>query len=188
MTLGYSQNFPDGTPTHFKEKVLASQGLVLQKELIPEMSAEDKLALYNESGVMLMTSDPNQIVQTIGVPAFRPKLTSIRIDKHERWRPGMDIHHVYGNRTKHRNCFLVNKCVSVQRISIFDSNVVDEEAEKVDRTQSQKVIMVDGRVLPWEKCLELAINDGFNNIAQFFTWFNKDFSGRIIIWDKKLRY
>jgi hypothetical protein len=42
--------------------------------------------------------------------------------------------------------------------------------------------MVDGRVITPEKIDELARNDGFDSTDQFFCYFDKDFSGRIIHW------
>ena len=167
MTLGYKKYFPGGEPTHFKEKVLLSHEHPLGEKVDVQIDNYDHIWHTN----------------------LYPKGHSICYDVHERWRPGLDIHHVYGNLTKERNCFLVNKCVWVQRISIFEIPVVDEEEQKVDRDQPpMKVIMVNGRFMPWQKCLEIAINDGFDSLEHFFSFFNQDFSGKIIIWDKKLRY
>lgn len=47
-------------------------------------------------------------------------------------------------------------------------------------------IIVDGNPLPLDEMKAIAKNDGFDSLADFLTWFNKDFTGRIIHWtDKK---
>lgn len=48
------------------------------------------------------------------------------------------------------------------------------------------VVKVDDRSLTPLEVHTLAVNDGFDNIEQFYNWFNTNFSGKIIHWtDKK---
>lgn len=134
MTLGFQQAFADGSPTHFKEKILGDEG-------------------------------------------FLPKLHTIRIDNSDRWRADCAIQMVYGNRTKNRVQFNsdrpdLSKCISTQSFKI------------VWKKHNYK-IFVDDRQLSTQEAEVLAVNDGFNNLIHFLSFFNKDMSGKIIHWTNK---
>lgn len=113
----------------------------------------------------------------------RTKIHTIREDPHGRWNAGRHIHFATGVRTKHYNCFMESECVSVQAIQIHhyrDENV-----------KSAVDVIVDGdliyslygtAVINDERMEQLAKNDGFDSVADFFKFFNKDFQGRIIHW------
>lgn len=47
------------------------------------------------------------------------------------------------------------------------------------------VVSIDGRKLTILEIHELAVADGFDNIDQFFDWFNTDYTGKIIHWTDK---
>lgn len=49
-------------------------------------------------------------------------------------------------------------------------------------TDTQRAIIIDGRQLGLVEHLLLAKNDGFDDVYQFYKWFNKDFKGKIIHW------
>ena len=107
------------------------------------------------------------------LPGMYLKVHSIRVDNHDRWKAGRTIHHCYGNRTKQRECFLVNTCVSTQRLSInypSDGNVL---------------VIIDGRRLQWSEIGELVVNDGFSSVKEFFDWFNKTEHYTLIHWTEK---
>lgn len=89
------------------------------------------------------------------------KLHTMRDDKHNRWRPGMKIHHHIGRYKKYR-CFLVNECVSVQKVLI----VYD-----VKKTLIGLKICVDRRRLRKEEVPVFIRNDGFKSMQQFIDWF-----------------
>lgn len=116
-------------------------------------------------------------------PGFKPlilsgsKKHSIRADPHKRWKAGRTIHMATGVRTKNYNCFLVNKCVSTQTIRI-------KRHVSHSRLNGPLVhcVIVDDRAISMNDTIRLAKNDGFNNIAEFFTFFPDDFSGVIIHW------
>jgi len=97
MVLGFKQKFPDGTPTHFREKVLASLGH------------------YPEGGrPSILLKDGEEII-------IKPKYHSLRLGN--RWKAGMNIHMAYGVRTKNYQQFNkgipeLEKCVSVQKVEI----------------------------------------------------------------------
>lgn len=111
-----------------------------------------------------------------------PKLHTIREDKSNRWKAGNDIHFVINNRTPERFQFApVVKCVSVQEIEI-----------KYKHAEDLPDVFIDGCDM-WKKgqpgikeCFkeieQLAINDGFDSMLQFFLYFNTDFKGKIIHW------
>ena len=96
------------------------------------------------------------------------KITTIREDKHKRWKPGMAIHFATGVRTKNYECFLIGICQSVQEI-------------EMNWTKGVSFTFVDGKRLNSFKLQELFINDGFNDwkeVVEFFGY--NDFKGRII--------
>lgn len=114
------------------------------------------------------------------------KIHSIREDPHNRWKPGTKVHCATGVRTKHYNCFHQTECSSSQTISI-KHNV------------GQIVVIIDdvvfgeayhhglngsfGDLYEWSVCLdELAQNDGFDSVEDFFEWFSEDYEGKIIHW------
>lgn len=164
MTIGYKQKFDDGKPTHFREKILKYY--------------EDDFARTQ------FKLTPDQLIEYLPIiDTIKPKIHTIRPDVPGRWREGIKIHHCYNNRTKDRQCFFENVCTRVQPIQIIWSKEIgtDENGtqEVVGFTQT---VIVGGIVLPEAKILDLAINDGFDSIEHFFSWFKQDFSGRIIHW------
>ena len=121
------------------------------------------------------------------------KLHSIREDKTNRWKPGMIIHFTTGSRSKNYKCFAKSQCVSTQRIEIREmsqicvdncytyeeSHMFGDRSEKFLKTFK---VIVDSRELSDAEIYLLANNDGFETIHDFFRWFNKDFTGKIIHW------
>lgn len=106
-----------------------------------------------------------------------PKLHTIREDSSNRWRAGMDIHFVINNRTKNRFQFApVVNCVSIQNIEI-----------KYFKTFVYPEVIIDGKMMSYLALGDVAINDGFDSVDDFFAYFNKDFKGKIIHWTD-LRY
>lgn len=68
--------------------------------------------------------------------------------------------------------FAKGECTGVQKIHIWHDSF------------GGRYVVIDDRdeLLPDEKIKELAINDGFDTIDQFFSWFGWDFTGYIIHW------
>jgi len=103
------------------------------------------------------------------------KKHTIRIDKHNRWKPGMTMHMATGVRTKKYKQFSKKKCTGVQQIRIVHFNG--------DRWEKPFVnISVDNKLLSQIQIEILAKNDGFKDVESFFKWFNKDFTGKLIHW------
>lgn len=101
------------------------------------------------------------------------KVTTIRVDKHNRWKVGRKIHFATGVRTSNHHHFAEGECTKVEEIEIV----------KLQDWKSYSLsfrVRVDGEVLSTKRIEELAKNDGFDSVADFFKWFNKDFQGKII--------
>lgn len=105
------------------------------------------------------------------------KIHTIREDKSRRWREGMKIQHVTGNRTKERKQFAEGVCTGVQDIVIVFQGLVI------------KRINVEGYSIPVERWRMLAYNDGME-WHEFQAYFRGCanlgiFIGRIIHWTDK---
>lgn len=103
------------------------------------------------------------------------KIHSIREDKHNRWKSGIMIQFANNIRTKNYKQFMTGQCVSTQK---FEIKYIPTGVPGMDRI----AIYVDGRELSNEEKDSLRFNDGFDSVADFCEWFNKDYSGKIIHW------
>lgn len=112
------------------------------------------------------------------------KVHTIRQDKNERWQPGKLIQFCTGVRTKQHNQFTENVVKSVQYVSIF----VKQKKIFVTNQLVLALGVIDSDVcLTPEKMHDLAVNDGFDNINEFFEFFENNyktevFKGKIIHW------
>ncbi|WP_395060034.1 hypothetical protein [Flavobacterium sp.] len=111
-----------------------------------------------------------------------PKLHTIREDKNDRWKVGTKIDFFINVRQKNMFRFApVLPLVSTQKIEII------YEFENNNR-KTRPVVWIYDMVFydPERRCdkgmLELAKNDGFNTIEDFFDYFDKDYVGKIIHW------
>jgi hypothetical protein len=170
MTLLFSTVI-NGKPNYFIEKIWRSlQGkgslrdagfLSFNKEYRNRFGTAMPMRPWGENGIVTP-----------------PKLHTIRRDEKNRWGAGCDIHFVINNRTSDRFQFApVIKCVSVQEIKIIAISPFDGTNFK--RTN---FILIDDIVLAPSEMDKLAINDGFDCVEDFFAYFNKDFTGKIIHW------
>ena len=101
------------------------------------------------------------------------KIHSIRLDPHKRWKVGMKIHHCKGLRTKNYKCFKIDECKNIQEIIITLVR------------SGYPIIHADNKSLGVKEMVELAKNDGFNNLDEFYEHFFGNaksgvFEGRII--------
>lgn len=106
------------------------------------------------------------------------KIHTIREDKHNRWKVGKIIHFATGVRTKNYNCFLRALCLRTQIIKITYPVIGTENF-------TLPLVSVDDNLLTISEIHALAVNDGFKNLEEFLTWFNKPFTGKIIHWTSK---
>jgi len=105
---------------------------------------------------------------------LEPKIHTIRKDLDNEWREGMDIQLVINLNTTDEFQFApLLKCLSVQRIQIDYSNLIND---------SGPAVFVDYEMLDRETLSRLAINDGFATISDFFYYFDEEFSGNLVHW------
>lgn len=108
------------------------------------------------------------------------KIHTIREDKKNRWKVGTKIDFFINCRQKDMFRFApVLPVVSIQEIEI--------EWHKRNRSNirfwyKDVTVSLNGMHLNCEQCIELAKNDGFDTIEDFFDYFNKNFKGKIIHW------
>ena len=112
------------------------------------------------------------------------KIHTIREDKPNRWKSGNKIHFATGVRTPNYKCFKEGKCASIQNIKI--KHCLGYSEIRIDGTICFQIFHHGlGDIYEWSTDFEKFVkNDGFNNIEDFFKWFNTDFEGKIIHWTK----
>ena len=120
---------------------------------------------FNVNGKRKLTNFEEKIKKGI-------KIHTIRVDEKCRWKKGNKIHFATGVRTSNYNCFKEGVCVDIQNVEFSDRN-----------------IWIDGIKCTWDEIEDLAINDGFDSVDDFWWWFDqyKSFEGKIIHWTE-LRY
>jgi len=101
------------------------------------------------------------------------KIHTIREDKNNRWKPANTIHMAVGVRTKNYTQFALHNCISVQTIEIRRFHGV---------ALSFSTIKIGNNYIWQGDWLKIARNDGFETLEEFFDWFDKDFTGKIIHW------
>lgn len=159
MTLGFSLEI-NGRPTYFPEKIIVSMGLPIEKYQIGYLNS-----------ITFKGSDFKKFKN--------PKLHTIRTDEKRRWKAGMDIHAVIHNRTPKRLQFLPTfKCTGVQEISINPTHRTILVEASIYGLKSWKAIFEDD-------IEQLAINDGFDSVEDFWSYFKEPFEGVIIHWTNK---
>jgi hypothetical protein len=159
MTLSFSPKLEDGSDTHFLEKIIAMNCWTIEEcnNFYNAFTPEQKEYYH-------------QIFDMDYTCSCIPKIHTIRQDKSDRWKEGIMIHAVYGNRTKKRIQFAPTfPCKGVQSIEI-----------KYLSPKSCPFIWVDKIPLGSQKVKQLAINDGFEDVFQFFDFFETGFTGKII--------
>lgn len=170
MTLSFSTKI-NGTPNYFVPKIW--MGLPF-----PDYQNKRKTYEYFYDAHVYDLGKPWDIPDG----PINPKITTIREDASNRWRAGMDIHMVINNRTKNRFQFApVMKCKRVQAIEIKQM-LMTMSAYSITVDEKIFVVEVDGKRLNRFDIEVLAINDGFDSVEDFFSYFNKDFTGKIIHW------
>jgi hypothetical protein len=102
----------------------------------------------------------------------KPKIHTIREDEKNRWKPGVMIDFFINCRQKDMFKFAPKLPVTSTQSII------------IKRWGTRPKIYINDNPFPLtdEQVLELAQNDGFDNVKDFFEYFNKDFKGKIIHW------
>ena len=168
---------------------------------------------FNLPGSSLHGKPTNFKEKILGAPGFALKVHTIREDAYDRWREGMLLHMAYGVRSSSYECFNkaesgelipgLDKCRGTQLIEIRyheecanaakNKLFVYSKPYEVKGTTFYIPIMVfmrnkpgePERALSIEQMQELAVNDGFASLEEFFEWFSDSFKGKLIHWTEK---
>jgi hypothetical protein len=166
MILAFSTQI-NGQPTYFVEKIHVG------------LRIENKVGVCEDH----YSKDYNFIVKR----NCKAKIHTIREDKNDRWQPGTKIDFFINCRQPNMFRFApVLQVVSVQMFELYwdDSKITEEK---------KPVVWIDDMIFYDKECnqdkglLQLANNDGFDTIEDFFAYFNTDFKGKLIHWTD-LRY
>lgn len=119
----------------------------------------------------------------------KPKIHTIREDKHNRWQVGKMIDFYINNRTKKAFRFAPRvPVIAVQDIGIHwygESRELTPSQAGEFYNYVEVVIDPDSedyKLLTIKEVEQLAKNDGFDSVEDFFAYFNNDFKGKIIHW------
>lgn len=170
MILGFSTQL-NGKPTYFIEKIW--KGL---------LNKNCNLLAYNR--YRTEASLDNVIDQWDYSETVKPKLHTIREDPKDCWKVGNKIDFFVNVRKKDMFRFApVLPVVSVQKIEILYSNsccvrvLIDQSDIYAGQTDGEGIKKYYKTAM-----LELAQNDGFDSVEDFFAYFDKDFTGKLIHW------
>lgn len=106
-----------------------------------------------------------------------PKLHTIREDKKDRWKPGTMIDFFINTRTKDMFRFAPRiPVLSTQEIEII------HHSKKYLKDDAFPGVYIDGNLMRYADVAKLSQNDGFDTVEDFFAYFNKDYTGKIIHW------
>lgn len=167
MTIAFSTQWPKDMPEHMAGKPTGFLDKVF-KWIMVGTPTQDHYEYWKQNHKREVFSSWKNL------RGLKMKLHTIREDSNDRWKAGMDIHFVINNRTKNRYQFApVVKCVSTQKIEVKWNE---------DPFPGTVRVFIDGEVQNIKRIESLAINDGFDSVEDFFSWFNKDFTGKIIHW------
>lgn len=173
MILSFSTKFKNGKPTNFVGKIWTG--------LFPIMdhSIDEWFPIIKECREKELIPLGEKIIDSIG--EFKGKLHTIREDKHNRWHAGVLIHFtVFPRSSKMFQFAPVIPCKSVQKIEISYLPARGWASILLPKPVS---ISIDNRFLESTKEVkQLAQNDGFDSVDDFFDWFKTDFTGKIIHW------
>lgn len=111
------------------------------------------------------------------------KIHTIRADPHNRWHAGRKAHEAHGVRTKNYRCFLESECKWTQSIDInyYPNQRNPERADITIVIAGNLFYRCENYIVVFDNgVIELAKNDGFDSVEDFFKWFDTDFTGKII--------
>lgn len=174
MTLAFSTHI-NKVATYFVEKIWEG---FHGRPTTPQVKRSDLDDLFEKYHEQLLPEFRSKV---------QPKFHTIRKDEKNLWKEGRDIHMVIHNRTPKRFQFApVVKCMSVQKIEIqYHDKPLGERIATVhiDGQQYGTAIWKDCKLIHNSSRLDLlAANDGFESVNDFFEYFDKDFTGKIIQW------
>jgi hypothetical protein len=171
MILPFSTKL-NGKPTYFVERIHQALRLPFFKDSVPFSSQHC-----------------NKDFDYVMFPLLRPKLHTFREDIHDRWKAGTMIDFFINVRQKNMFRFApVLPVIGTQKVMIVWYELFGKRMVRVfiDGKSFAMVKFADELIITGNM-LELAQNDGFDTVEEFFEYFNKDFKGKIIHWTD-LRY
>ena len=187
MILGFSTQI-NNKATYFVERI--TKGIYLFKNMslngLILFPMNDELELYNSSlkatANKLGYNDFRHLQDALEL--INPKLHTIRKDKTNRWQPGTKIDFFINVRKKNMFRFApVLPVVSVQKVEIVWVELFGKKVAHVfieDNFFAK--VKFDSDLIVKGDMLQLALNDGFDSIEDFFAYFNEDFTGKLIHW------
>jgi len=181
MQIHFVKQFPWGEPSHFIEKIWA--GFASSDFLWEKRDGQWATEIFKEKWPYAdSVEDPNHWWYPF--MSCKPKLHTIREDVRDRWHHGRIIHFMqWTGKPYYSKCYHfapLIPCMGFQTIEI-------------EYLGGKPIVVIDHRhfynpmVGVDRGILQLAQNDGFETIDQFFRWFKADFKGKIIHWTD-LRY
>lgn len=186
MILAFSTQI-NGKPTYFPEKIIT--GLAFNKLI------EFDEANYFLEDKLIEQCDKQYLIKFCTTIIHIPKLHTIREDKKERWKPGINIDFFINVRQHNMYRFApVLPVVSTQKIEfIWKDNTenltcLGMSYDKtctimIDNRFFGDVLLLKGTVVSGSDNLpKFAQNDGFDTLQDLLSYFNKDFTGKIIHW------
>lgn len=123
------------------------------------------------------------------------KQHTIRADKNNRWKVGNSIQFWMGNprnvRAKNKPYqFGTGVCSRIEKIEFRWWKTENEKLypNSFDDVENEKYcdVYLNDEVLKIEEVQALAINDGFEDSIEFFKFFNENFVGKLIFWNKTI--
>jgi hypothetical protein len=170
MKLEFTTRFPAGLkhlslkPTYFIDKI--SRCLVVTNQL----KAIDFCGFYDSYKYKFDKSYDLDETET-------PKLHTIRRDVFNKWKNTSEIKFFINVNLEEEFQFApIVPLVSAQSIRI------SYHEEDFEKACSEPAIYIDEKPIDLETLSALAVNDGFENIVDFLTYFNTNFTGVIIHW------
>lgn len=176
MVLGFKTKFGSNSPTFFVEKIW-SGFLRNPQNYTTEFFPKSGEAYQQLSRTFADKYFECLLNKEMGLAInYQPKIHTIRADTKNRWRVGMPIHFVIKNRTPNRFQFApILPVKAIQEIEI-------------DWHEAMPIVFIGGEhfympIVGIDKGMaQLAKNDGFDSVNDFFAYFNSYFKGKIIHW------
>lgn len=192
MTLSFTTKWPErmgalaGQPNYFIDKIWASN-----INYHNHLDCKGVLAGY----MLVHSQEFGKIWDDIRESGKEPNEKRHTIRTGNRWREGMKIHPVINNRTKNRFQFAPTMvCTGVQEIEFKELNYYPANGYvhnlktsfnhkgRVEEYSKIMAVFIDGQILYIDDVIDLALNDGFDTVEDFFAYFNTDFKGQIVHW------
>lgn len=167
----------NGKPTYFVEKIFKG----IKKAVNNDLSCKIAYEIPPDEMLRQYSLDIDKYHEVY------PKIHTIREDKNNRWKAGVMIDFFINTPTKDMLRFAPT--IPVVSIQTFEIKWYNTFGKKIVRVfiddKSFACVKFDVETIITGKILELAKNDGFDTIEDFFANFNKDFKGKIIHWTDK---